>query len=92
MRLPYMRLRFPLAAVTIAAALIAAAGASAQPAYPFCAIYGNKGGTPACYFTTREQCMADVSGIGGMCVENSSYRPAATPAPRRHNASGRRRG
>ena len=86
-------MRLPVAAVTIAAALVAAAGASAQSAYPFCAIYANKNGTPGCYFTTREQCMADVSGIGGMCVQNSSYRPAAAaPTQRRNSVPARRRG
>jgi uncharacterized protein DUF3551 len=89
-----MRFLFPLAAaaVTIAAAFSAATRADAQSAYPFCAIYAAKGGTPSCHFATREQCMADVSGLGGTCVENPSYRPAAATSPRRQTAAGRRRG
>jgi hypothetical protein len=34
--------------------------------YPWCAIYSKDGDTH-CYFSTREQCLADVSGIGGFC-------------------------
>ena len=58
-------------------------GASAQtaPSYPFCGVYVNKSGTPGCYFATRQQCMADVSGVGGFCIENRSYQtPPATTA------------
>jgi hypothetical protein len=41
-----------------------------------------------CGFSTREQCMADVSGIGGFCESNNLYVPktagtAATSSPHR---------
>lgn len=43
--------------------------------YPWCAIYDV--GTEAwnCGFVTREQCMTDVSGIGGFCEPNTQYQP-----------------
>jgi hypothetical protein len=74
-----MRLPFLLAAAAVATAALfsEAPTAHAQSAgsYPFCAVYANKGGTPMCYFTSREQCMADISGVGGLCIENSSLSP-----------------
>jgi hypothetical protein len=88
-----MRVSFLLAAAAATAAALSAETptARAQSAnYPFCAIYANKGGTPVCYFATREQCLADISGVGGQCVGNSSYRAGTTgAAPRRQGGSGR---
>ena len=51
-----------------------ASNAQAQT-YPWCAYYSK--GCTSCSFVTREQCMADVSGIGGFCQENDWYKPAA---------------
>jgi hypothetical protein len=53
--------------------------------YPWCAYYGggDMGGGENCGFTTIEQCMATVSGIGGMCQVNTQYVPPAG-APRQH--------
>ena len=34
--------------------------------YPWCAIYAKDGDTH-CFFTSYQQCMATVSGIGGFC-------------------------
>jgi len=88
-----MRVSFLLAAAAAAAAALSAEAPTARAqsaAYPFCAIYASKGGTPSCHFATREQCLADISGLGGQCVENSSYRPGTTgAAPRRQGAGGR---
>ena len=71
------------------AATSAATGTSAKaqekaPDYPWCANY-TKGST-SCSFVTFEQCMADVSGIGGFCERNTSYHPAA-PARSKPRAS-----
>jgi hypothetical protein len=44
--------------------------------YPWCAYYsGRGGGGTNCGFTTYEQCMATVSGIGGFCNINTQYVP-----------------
>ena len=81
MRLPILTMLF------IAATLPSETTASAQSAgsYPWCAIYYrmDAGGTPSCYFDTRQQCMETISGIGGLCVENQYYHRVAVLAPRR---------
>jgi hypothetical protein len=54
--------------------------------YPWCAYYARGDGTN-CGFTTYEQCMATVSGIGGFCNINTQY----VPPPGPHAPSVRRR-
>ncbi len=83
-------MRLPVSAVTlllIAAALFGenlAASAQSANSYPWCAIYyKDGGGTPRCNFATREQCMASISGIGGLCVQNLRYNPRAQPSARK---------
>ena len=79
-------MRLPASAVLlslIAAALFGenpAASAQSANSYPWCAIfYKEGGGTPRCYFDTREQCMETISGIGGFCVQNLQYSPRGQP-------------
>ena len=45
--------------------------------YPWCAQYSGRasGGAMNCGFVSFEQCMATVSGIGGFCIQNNTYRP-----------------
>ncbi len=44
--------------------------------YPWCAVYGGRGGGGTnCGFSTWQQCMATVSGIGGLCEPNQFYNP-----------------
>jgi hypothetical protein len=73
-----------------AAVAIAAMAALARPAaaieYPWCAQYsgGDDGGGRNCGFSTIEQCMATVSGIGGGCERNLFYNGSAEwPAKRK---------
>ena len=58
-------------------------GARAQTNYPWCAQYsgGGTGGGTNCGFTTYEQCLATVSGIGGFCSRNTMYVPPPGPHP-----------
>jgi uncharacterized protein DUF3551 len=82
MRLPV----WALVPLLIAAGLFGenpAAWAQSEDSYPWCAIYYKSGGTPRCNFVTREQCMASVSGIGGLCVQNLRYSPRVQPNARR---------
>ena len=68
-------MRVMLFALGLAAA-IAVGGTCAQAQnYPWCAYYGAgvDGGGTNCGFTTREQCMATISGIGGTCQQNTTY-------------------
>jgi uncharacterized protein DUF3551 len=51
--------------------------------YPWCALYSKGGGEVSCSFSTWEQCLADVSGIGGFCQANNLYVAAVPNSPRR---------
>jgi Protein of unknown function (DUF3551) len=71
---------FPLA--ILFGALVAQAPAQAQGRdYPWCAIYA-KDGDSHCFFTSYEQCMATVSGIGGFCQHIATSAPVAPARPR----------
>jgi hypothetical protein len=61
--------------------------AQADP-YPWCAVYGGMGGGGGtnCYMRSYEECLVQISGIGGFCQRNPFYdgRPVVTPGePRR---------
>ncbi len=43
--------------------------------YPWCAYYSVKGGATNCGFTTYDQCMTTLSGMGGFCARNTQYVP-----------------
>jgi hypothetical protein len=72
----------------VAATLVAAAalGTPAQAQnYPWCAYYsGHGGGGTNCGFSSFQQCMATVRGIGGMCNRNTQYAPSARYRTYRH--------
>jgi hypothetical protein len=51
--------------------------------YPWCAIYNDGSGSKNCGFANFQQCLADVSGIGGFCTQNSTYQPFAGPGASR---------
>jgi hypothetical protein len=64
------------------AGLVALMAGFALPAqaqnYPWCATYtGSAGGSQNCGFTSFEQCMATVRGMGGFCDQNTQYVPPA---------------
>jgi len=46
--------------------------ATAANVYPWCARYASTGGE--CSFDTFQQCLNTISGIGGGCTANPSYR------------------
>lgn len=75
-------------AALAAPALLAPSPARANIEYPWCAAYGgDMGGASNCGFTTWEQCMATVSGIGGFCEPNQFYNPRAQAEPKRKRKS-----
>jgi hypothetical protein len=84
-----------VAAVAVGAALavsaLAAVSTSAQAQnYPWCAHYGTPYDDTSCGFVSYEQCMASVSGIGGFCEKNDTYKPPVAVHPqtyRRHAKS-----
>jgi len=56
--------------------------------YPWCAVYGGRGGGGTnCGFLTIEQCRATVSGIGGFCAPNQFYNPRPAARTRKNQAS-----
>ena len=66
-------IRFSSALIVIIAFSTAVRSAAAIE-YPWCAQYGGMGdGGRNCGFSTLAQCMATVSGIGGVCERNLFY-------------------
>ena len=68
------------AVLPVLSILIAAVGLSTRADaqnYPWCAHYsgGGMGGAMNCGFTTFQQCLDTVSGIGGFCEKNDWYKP-----------------
>jgi len=56
--------------------------------YPWCALYSGPGGGTNCGFTSFEQCMDTLRGIGGFCNQNPQYNPPAgqsAPRARKHS-------
>jgi hypothetical protein len=62
-----------------------AACANAEIYYPWCAYYGGggQGGGTNCGWSTYEQCMVTIRGIGGFCARNPFYTPPPQK-PSRH--------
>lgn len=66
-------MRLALFIVLLGAAGLSAAPAKADP-YPWCAVFsGDLGGVRSCSFTTFQQCLATVSGVGGSCTQSPWY-------------------
>ena len=93
MLLCYMRLSvFVIAGLAILIALsLSPTRAYEMPydPYSWCAVYGGSmSGSSNCGFTTWQQCMATVSGVGGSCEANQFYNPHGSV---RHSKSSRKR-
>jgi Protein of unknown function (DUF3551) len=54
--------------------------------YPWCAVYTKTSGAISCYYTSFEQCITTMRGIGGTCIQSPYYGagPRWEPRPRRH--------
>ena len=64
---------YALAALA-ALAVLTPGNARAETVYKWCAYYGNFGNSATnCGFSTRQQCMATVSCIGGYCEINPRW-------------------
>jgi hypothetical protein len=82
--------------VLIPAALLVAAALAPLPAaafpdspsnYPWCATYYDSSrGLKSCSFTNYGQCMATISGVGGICAQNPFYASAPPPYAQRLRA------
>ena len=66
-----------IAGLAIATLTIFTGGSAKAAEYPWCAQYGGRdgGGGRNCGFTSFNQCMATVRGMGGFCVRNRFYQP-----------------
>jgi hypothetical protein len=73
-----------LFAVVFLASLAASGRPAAAIEYPWCAEYSGEdgGGGRNCGFSTLQQCMATVSGMGGGCVRNLFYEGPAERSTR----------
>jgi len=65
----------PMIVTTLAAAAVwtASSGIASADPYRWCAQYSGRAGGTNCYFVTRAQCQAAVSGVGGFCRPNPFY-------------------
>ena len=72
----------------VALATVTMAGhrsADAAPYWPWCSQYpGDMGAAHACAFSSWEQCMGTVRGIGGYCYANPYPPPLSARAPKPH--------
>jgi hypothetical protein len=81
-----MTFRFILPALAMLA--VFAPSTSQAVEYPWCAQYGPGGdGGRNCGFSTFQQCMATVSGVGGFCERNSFYTGPEGPSRRSRRPS-----
>jgi hypothetical protein len=67
-----MRLVLSALLATVAVSVAAPAQAQSYDPYAWCAEYGGRGGGN-CYFVTWQQCLAAISGNGGLCRRNLFY-------------------
>ncbi|MDQ2083704.1 DUF3551 domain-containing protein [Xanthobacteraceae bacterium Astr-EGSB] len=75
-------MRILLAAMTAFILAGAVERAAAEPYYPWCAeLRDRTGSSTNCGFTSYDQCMASVSGVGGFCRENSFNRTRVSEEP-----------
>jgi hypothetical protein len=70
-----MRISAFVASMVLTIAAFAPRPAGASYNLPWCANYYDNN-VIACSFTSFEQCMASVSGVGGHCIRNVLYPPA----------------
>jgi Protein of unknown function (DUF3551) len=75
-------MRLPILSILLIAAGLAVdivpAAAQSPTSYPWCArIPKSNGDATSCYFTSYQQCMTTLSGIGGYCYQSPYYHAAA---------------
>ena len=72
-----------LSLVLVSAALVGLtdlASAQSPYSYPWCSRQGGKDShTTSCYFTSYQQCMTTISGIGGWCYQSPYYHASSAP-------------
>jgi len=84
-----MRISAFVTLIPITAAALAPRPAVAGYNLPWCATYYDSN-VVACSFTSFEQCMASVSGVGGLCTQNILYPPRPPYVDQPHRVKSRR--
>jgi Protein of unknown function (DUF3551) len=74
-----MRSTIPFLVAATLLGEIQAVSAQSPASYPWCARLRDD--VTSCYFTSREQCMTTISGIGVYCYENPYHHSAPAEAP-----------
>ncbi len=67
-------MRLTALALAVSVACAASTAAHAQN-YPWCAVLNMGDNSYNCGFTTYQQCMVTISGIGGFCERNTQFQP-----------------
>jgi hypothetical protein len=76
-------MKYLLFALGIVVATAATGTRAEAQNYPWCAyLTGKGGGARNCGFANFQQCMEDVSGLGGFCEPNTQYQPSR---PKKHS-------
>jgi uncharacterized protein DUF3551 len=71
-----------LLAILAICVVVGAAKRAEAENYPWCSYYtASGGGGTNCGFTTFQQCLDNVRGIGGFCDRNTQYQTPAGPRP-----------
>jgi Protein of unknown function (DUF3551) len=85
-RFQEVSMRLPIVSALLIMAAIAGgspmASAQSPTSYPWCAKTGKDAAATSCYFTSYQQCMTTISGVGGYCFQ-SPYYHASLASPRR---------
>jgi len=72
-------MRLLLLVLAICAGLVGTGKSAEAQNYPWCAHLGTGFESTNCGFTSFQQCMATVSGIGGFCQPNTEYQLSSGP-------------
>jgi Protein of unknown function (DUF3551) len=82
--------RMILTTLVLTTAVVLPQAARATSYWPWCSQYFDRSTARQCAYSSREQCMATVSGIGGICYANpyGLVTPGGPPRRHRHAARG----
>jgi hypothetical protein len=87
-------MRLPILSLAVVVAVLGETQTTlAQSAYsyPWCSVDPRFAGRRSCYYSSREECLRTLSGIGGLCTQSPYYRTDQTPLPVRRRAPKRRK-
>ena len=81
-------MRLLLAVLSICVGLVSMGENAEAQNYPWCAHLGTGFESTNCGFTTFQQCMDTVRGIGGFCMVNNTYQssPGSYPLTKRRHS------